>query len=280
MGQGIKVLGLPVEHPDGHSFAANVLADIVSRLENACHLLSHLGNPHHQHLLLRYCLDACRLVHFLRAVPTQPHTEKLHDASLAIRRVLEDMLGPGSFDDVAWAQATLPIRMGGLGIKDPIRVRVPARISGALQFLKRARTLGFPVDSVVPPADLRPTLHLAQGSLGTAFAPLAEWLRTAELPDLRAVEADHSSQRWWSEALYSADRRALATNSPLRDQCRLAMQGLSHTSAWMDWTPGPEHRVILRRHGVQSSPKVVVRATVDCRAHAVAPPSMGLETTS
>ena len=57
------------------------------------------------------------------------------------------------------------------------------------------------------------------------------------------AEPVHLSQRWWSQAIYTATRQALAKGSPLRDQCRLALQGMSNTTAWMEWVPGQEHRV-------------------------------------
>ena len=143
-GAGITVLGLPVDHPDSTSYGEEVLCDILSRLRDACGLLSHLGHPHHQHLLVRYCLDACRVVHFLRGTPASPAMlQLLSQARDALMQVLRDSVGSTPLDAFAEAQACLPLRKGGCGIKDPLLVRVPARIAGILTYLHRCRSLGL-----------------------------------------------------------------------------------------------------------------------------------------
>ena len=88
---GIEVLGLPVDFPSSLAFSRRKLNKIVSSLEDACHLLSSLGEPHHQHLLLRHCLDACRLTFFLRGHGARHLDELLDRAAGCIRRCLEDI---------------------------------------------------------------------------------------------------------------------------------------------------------------------------------------------
>ena len=51
--------------------------------------------------------------------------QKLSDA---LRTGVEDLVGCG-FSDTAWQQATLPLRHGGLGIRDPIQTQPAARMA-------------------------------------------------------------------------------------------------------------------------------------------------------
>ena len=49
--------------------------------------------------------------------------------------VLRDTLGfilGAPVSDTQWAQATIPARLGGLGIQDPVSSRLPARIADLL----------------------------------------------------------------------------------------------------------------------------------------------------
>jgi hypothetical protein len=118
-GNGLRILGLPVEHPGATSFSELSLQDILDQLQAACGLLGHLGNTHHQHLLLRYCLDACRVTHFLRGVPCTPTClALLVQGRECVLQVLRDTLGNVQLDPFAATQACLPLRLGGCGIKD------------------------------------------------------------------------------------------------------------------------------------------------------------------
>ena len=91
--QGIKVLGLPVCYPGSHEFALQLLTEVVDSLEHSCRVLSHLGDAQTEQLLLRYCLDACRVTHFLRAVDCETLKAQVAKASQIIRRTLEGTVG-------------------------------------------------------------------------------------------------------------------------------------------------------------------------------------------
>ena len=149
----------------------------MDKLEHACHLISSLGNPHYQHLLLRYCADVCRLLHFIRGVHCHgsllPH---LGRASAAIRRCLEDTIGAGALSDDRWAQCCLPLRSAGLGVKDPVILADCARVAAALHFPKRARALAFPPQAAQYPPDLLETLLHLRASISPTFGPLSQWI--------------------------------------------------------------------------------------------------------
>ena len=68
VGHGLKVLGLPVEYPGSSTFRRGKLQGVVDSMLQACHILTGLGDAQEQHVLLRFYLDACRVLYFLRGV--------------------------------------------------------------------------------------------------------------------------------------------------------------------------------------------------------------------
>ena len=63
---GIKVLGLPVNLPGSPSFARSMLLNLTEQMKRSCGILVEPGDAQTEQILLRYCLDACRITHFLR----------------------------------------------------------------------------------------------------------------------------------------------------------------------------------------------------------------------
>ena len=249
---GLKVLGLPVEYPGSSTFRASVLREITGKLAEACSILSHLGDPQTQHLLLRHCLDACRLIHFLRGVDCRELQDMLLQASASIKDCFGDILGKRSLNECHWQQCTLPLRLAGLGIKDPLTILPAARVAATLCFLKRGFELSFPATTVVLPPDWATHLVDLQSKLGTSVEPVASWLRDGQV---RNVEENHRQQKWWSLQLQKAQAKSIVQTAPLRDRCRLALQNMPHTTAWMNVVPneglgnkmaGPNYRLLLR----------------------------------
>ena len=124
-GSGIRVLGVPVEHPaeDG-SFTKALFGKAVTKLETMCSTLTRLPAAHVQYTLLRYCLDSCRL-NFLTRCSSARHIPTLVErADNILRQTLGDVLGT-PLTDKQWAQARLPQRHGGLGIGSPVDRATP-----------------------------------------------------------------------------------------------------------------------------------------------------------
>ena len=170
--------------------------------------------------------------------------------STAIRRCAEDIIGSGCLTDSQWAQACLPLRMGGLGFKDPCLLQDCARVAGTLSALNRCPEIGFP--SLPSPSDFDTTLNHLRTSISPFFGPLPSWENTST-PSKLPIENEHRNQRWWSTALYSKLKERLSTTGTLRDQCRFTLQKSPHSTAWMLAIPGdhsrftgPEYRTLLK----------------------------------
>ena len=63
---GIRVLGLPICYPGNIAFGRSLFGKVLADLSQATTVLHTLGDTQTEHLLLRYCLDACKVMHLLR----------------------------------------------------------------------------------------------------------------------------------------------------------------------------------------------------------------------
>ena len=63
---GLRVLVLLVCYPGSHTFSETLFKGVLSDLEKACGVLHALGDTQTEHLLARYCLDACKIMNYLR----------------------------------------------------------------------------------------------------------------------------------------------------------------------------------------------------------------------
>ena len=132
---GIKVLGIPVGFPNTHGFAKTILKKAIGDLDEACTVLQSLGDVQCEHLLLRYCLDACKLIHFLRSYNGTALEAEIQQASKLIRDCWAGISGIPDLSNNEWVQSTLPMRLGGMGIKDPTVIAPAARMAASLTFV-------------------------------------------------------------------------------------------------------------------------------------------------
>ena len=122
---GLEVLGVPVNYPGAHAKVRQKWLHVVVDLERSCHALSEFPNAQVQLLLLRACLDACKVNHLLRSSNSFVAQEFVDRANSVIRATLEDIIGVG-LSELQWMQATVPMRLGGLGVKSPALKRAAA----------------------------------------------------------------------------------------------------------------------------------------------------------
>jgi hypothetical protein len=149
-----------------------------------------------------------------------------------LENTLGDIIGSGRVSERQWAQATLPLRLGGLGIKDPMQTVAPARVAAILGFVDNGIKLGLPACLLRLADDLYPRLREIIRWTGQNSEPAHSWLQ-GRAP---RIEPDHVKQKWWSTGVVDAKRTALPEGSPLRDKCRLSLQGMPHSSAWLGLT--------------------------------------------
>ena len=250
---GVKVLGLPVSYPSSHGFAEVMFGKVIDKVQESCQVLQSLGDPQTQHLLLRYCLDACTVMHFLRGVDCTQLQHQVQRCSNIIRRTWADVIGANNLSNEEWLQSTLPLRLAGMGIKDPLVVLAPARVAACLTFAVRARELDLPPESCMLPADIIRRMGDLTDHLGPDSQPLEKWI-TSNIR-ISEIEQDHVAQKWWTHKIHRARAAKLERLVPLRDKVRLTLQKMPATTSWMTVTPneglgrkieGRDYRYILK----------------------------------
>ena len=107
-----------MDYPGSFYHTDQVWQDCLQSLHATLDRLPNIPQLHTHFLLLRHCMDACRVQHLLRSCSFTASSPHCSQAMLAIRRAFDLILGEPC-SDMAWFQACLPSRKGGLGLKNP-----------------------------------------------------------------------------------------------------------------------------------------------------------------
>ena len=75
-----------------------------------------LLDRHLAYFLLKNCFSMQKLMYLLRSSPTSQHPDLLVDFDNCTMSCATYICN-ASFDDIGWIQATLPIRLGGIGLR-------------------------------------------------------------------------------------------------------------------------------------------------------------------
>jgi hypothetical protein len=260
--RGITALGVPIDAPKefpgrNPSGAPECLSVWGRAVEQTNLLLDRLrAYPEGQvrHAILRYCLDACRVVHLLRS--TEYEEAGVHPASLRARlqEAVQDLLGTG-IGEGTWEQVCLPIRLGGLGISDPHVLQPAARVAALLNLDKNGTSaVGVPAEALLTPApDLQGTLRALQSQVGPHQEPLASWLSGTSA--LSSAANEHTTQKWWAEKVAEMQSQRLDSSGTARDRTRRVCQKGPVATGWLGALPNKalrteipdiEFRLLLR----------------------------------
>ena len=188
------------------------------------------------HHLLRKCLDSCKVNHLLRAADPYVVDRAVGHCDEAILGAFEEIVGCG-LSPCQRAQAGMPFRQGGCGLKVPSQTRPAARMSALARFyLDGGRRVGVPELALqVTGSVVMPVIADLLTKLGPNFDPLRRW--QGDLRGLEKADADHTQQKWWSAALASAQTLSLLDQASARDQARLLEQQNGVGTAFMSVTP-------------------------------------------
>ena len=165
------------------------------------------------------------------------------ELSDALKSTLCDLLGSG-ISNVAWEQATLPVRQGGLGIKDPLQVWPAARLAALANFHARGSYVAVPTDilNYLPP-DIGPTLTAMAAQTGTQHDTLNIWL--ADPSQIKTADRQATRQQWWGTHAAAIRVQRLRTIGTARDQVRIQSQEGPLASAWLTVTPSKANNTTL-----------------------------------
>ena len=241
---GLRVLGVPVDHPaDTGAFTSALFDQAVSRLDRMCLRLTHLPATHVQYALMRNCLDGCRLNFLTRCSSFTHALSGIVKADSVLRQTLGDILGT-PLTDKQWHQARLPQRLGGLSIGSPTDLAPPGRLATDVDFVLRGpKTLRLADEVPLLPPDFDTVVRQMRLCLGSEFEPLKGWL--SDPTSVIRADAVHGQQHWWSDKWHTAQAKHLSSGLTARDQARVALQYSQRGAPWLAVNPSPAQGTAL-----------------------------------
>ena len=114
---GLELLGSPLWGDD--NLLKEFLSSCLDKVAVSQDKLAMLDDPQVELHLLRSCLSSCKIIHLLRTVPLSILRPFLcqfdHNLRTCHSRIMQCILS-----DHSWCQATLPFRLGGLGLRESV----------------------------------------------------------------------------------------------------------------------------------------------------------------
>jgi hypothetical protein len=253
-GSGTKVLGVPIHQPGNTQFVRDHLEAKHEEHTKTLKLLTGIPHAQLQHTLLRFCLDACKLTWTLRTSPTLLHQDILQRTDLALRATLGKIIG-SELSDTQWAQAKLPLRQGGLGIRSPADIAAASRIAAYLTWLDSAeKNLEYDEAGLCPLIDEQRLIQQLSTEVGTQVDPVREWGTSKKIAP---TDGPCCSQQWWTEKAAIRTKQRISTGATPRDEARLHHQKGPIATGWMSVRPSeaagtlidsPTYRTLLKWH--------------------------------
>jgi len=239
----IRVLGVPF------GTSTSYLHTLQSKLHSVWNILPHLSDAQVSFTPLRVCLGCCKVNHILRGRAFSYNDPWLQALSAGLHSTFQAILG-SAVPIQAWKQATLPIRLGGMGLYDPITIAPFAYLSSVIGVaLKPLFDHSLSIDTI---GDIWKLIDIACSFLprpteGAAEVPLSSWVRCGHI-DLAPIEQarNWASQKWWGHAMALASKRELIDVSSVRDGHRLLCLSSPLNGAWLSCIRDAEFRSLVK----------------------------------
>ncbi|KAJ8719299.1 hypothetical protein PYW08_011474 [Mythimna loreyi] len=211
----LRLLGAPIFEDSFPNFVGEKIQNFNDVSERLLEI-----NLHSAITLIRFCCFGPKLTYFLRASHLWKHPHLLEKMDQIIRQTLSSILNV-AMDDRAWAQATLPIRMGGLGVRKITSISLPAFISSVHGTEKLIRNI---LISTLINFDV-PCLTEAVNAWKVAC------------PNSK-IPGNPSSQRQWDEPLCKVVQQNLfSTSSSTAERARLLAVEKWESGLWLHALP-------------------------------------------
>ena len=237
---GVILLGTPIGDED---FVKAAFESKVEKIKALTSLLTELQQPHIEFVLLRTCLSLPKIVFMLRTSDSTSFKHILREFDCITREALSRIIG-GPLSDQSWAQAKLPVSMGGAGFRtaeDHASTAYATSFIASLPIYRQLLKIPNPQSEeeeeeqyfTLPPTILA-DLSTAMGEEVTTELMLGLNQRSASL----RVDLHNSS-------LLS---ETFTREGNVRESARLASVSLakSHSGDWLNVTPSPGLNLLLR----------------------------------
>ncbi|XP_062511254.1 uncharacterized protein LOC134187153 [Corticium candelabrum] len=239
---GTTLLGSPVYGKD--DFIDSTLAKVVAKVLNSQSHLQDLDNPQVELHLLRSCLGSCTLNSLLRTVPPSLGSDQFVHFDKGLRRSL-GVITHSSISDSAWHQATLPLKVGGLGLKEAVPTSSAAFL-GSCNFSRNLVSffLDKEASNTTDLDDITNSPYVCIPGENHARNILPKYLGSDTIPP----NLTNASQRQIQSRIDSHLLSNLKEGFSLRDQARINTISTPHAGAWLKAIPNPKLGLAMLRH--------------------------------
>ena len=232
---GVEFLGSPVfgseEYYCGH------IAKRVDKVLQCQEKLLDMDDPQIQLLLLRSCLSSCKINNLLRTVPPNKGIQQLakFDSNL---RVCLDAIIRCSTSDMSWLQASLPVRQGGLGLREAVRMSSSAFI-GSCNSVRSLCSRLLPTTPLLEESVLNSNYSSPDFSAFPGESAAKDHIRSLVPDSLDTIDLTSSSRRNLQRLLDTKLSTTILEKASLRDRARLNTISAPHAGAWLRAIPNP-----------------------------------------
>ena len=213
---GAQLLGSPIF--GSQEYYNNCVGKKVDIVLSCQEHLSDLKDPQVELHLLRSCLSLCKVNHLLRTVPSNRAMDQFRRFDSGLRSCLETITN-SSLSDAAWIQASLPIRLGGLGLREASKVATAA-FTGSCNSSRSLSTHLLDSDA----------LSVTKRAL--TESSIREQL-SSSLPPNHTLNLLTSKQREIQSVLDLTRHNNLKRSASLRDLARINALSAPHTGSWL-----------------------------------------------
>jgi len=175
---------------------------------------------HISYTLLKHCFTSTKFIYVLRCSPTWHQSSILEDIDNTFRHSLEKLCN-NIIDPVTWKQASLPIDMGGLGIRSVSSLALPCFLSSFACAKPLIRLILSPSSSEVSDELFNEGLEIWKSSTG-----------------LTLPESNQKKQKAWDRPLLDLVARSLHESAKFNQtKARLLAVSSTESGAWLNALP-------------------------------------------
>ena len=226
---GADFLGSPLW--ESKDFFNTSLSTRIDNIWESQQHLQDMEDPQVELLLLRSCLSLCKLNHILRTVPPDRVLGQLQPFDINLRKTLESIIDCSLLES-SWQQATFPIRLDGLGLREAPRCH-PAAYLASCNSSRHLTSYLLSMSS---------QWNMSYSNEGQVIVfpgkTTAQDFLQLHLPD-NNHKIDSTSQHQLQLPLDSALWSSLRDSASIRDRARLNTISGQHTGAWLGAVPNP-----------------------------------------
>ena len=181
--------------------------------------------------LLQKAANVCKVVYFVRAVPKEMLLDFVADFDRELRGVMEEVVGL-VLNDNQWAQATLPVKAGGLGFQEAGGLADAAYVASRSMTAEACKAMDN--DYAWDGEDGMSDLGQALGRLGLGG------------------EEQKTSQKKLMEDINNKQMKQLEEQASQVDKARLLAVRAPHAGAWLGAAPSRGMDLLMTNEEIKS----------------------------